>query len=313
MKSTSVFLSLVAASSFAFGHFVKCALADSPITRYVIDHEGAGSITDFFIERNGQQATPHKGAPLDIGDCITRRRTAIDSTSALILILDGEEIHVDPALQRYCVRAPARNNAVLRAIANTFAHFAPVFHRAEKTFDAPITTTITRPGPGGSGTPVILLLQGRPQRIAAGRRTLAFSWFGGKPPFRIQLFRQNIAGPVAATTSELWTAAFAGRTYALGSYRVSIQDATTRSGSGAFAVVASEHIPPLSGDAATAIRSRETPRDLAAALDAARLIANPTQSWDFEAYQRVIPYRGHSALAKRLVRALELGTAHYDY
>jgi hypothetical protein len=196
----------------------------------------------------------------------------------------------------------------VQAIANTFASLAPIFHRSEKTYSArPITVTVTRRGEYPGTVPVILLLEGDRQQIAAGRRALALRWFGGTPPFQIQLRVRGNTKPLLSARTMTSTAVLDGLTYAVNQYRISVSDVAGASGSGTFNVVSPDRLPVLSRNAATAIRSPATPRYVAAGLDAARLMADPTGTWDFEAYQRVIGYRDRSALARRLVRALELG------
>lgn len=153
---------------------------------------------------------------------------------------------------------------------------------------------------------MILLLHGNSQRLAAGHRTLALTWSGGTPLFTIRLDGPHTT-PSLAITSSTRTATFDPFGGAIGDYQVTIVDATGEAANSAFTVVDRASHPVRSAEAAAAIESPSTPPSLAAALDAARLMADPSGNWRFEAYQRLIGHEAGSVLARRLVYELETG------
>jgi hypothetical protein len=121
------------------------------------------------------------------------------------------------------------------------------------------------------------------------------------------LTTENSDSPLRSIASAANTTVLEPYDYRPGLYRISVRDAYGAVGAAGFAVVGANEVPPLSGDDAIAIQSPETQPDLAAALDAARLMEDPSGVWHFEAYQRVIGHEEGSALAKRIVYELQLG------
>ena len=281
--------------------------ADPPVTRYILSHEGKGSFADFALVRAGRPVAPLGNLfPLQTGDCLSFDAGA-DATSTLTVIVDGLQVLVNQAHPRYCVPSAASGNAVTQAIAHAFTSIAYVFHQSELDYDAQGTTTTASRGPGGATTPVILMLLGDHQQVAGGTRVLALAWAGGVAPFRVSVLADGAAAPVAAATSAATAMALPSHDYATGAYHVVVRDAKGATATGAFTVVDASALPALTPDEATAINDPSTPRDLAASLDAARLMADPTGHWGFEAYQRIIGYQDDSPLARRLVYELQVG------
>jgi hypothetical protein len=182
-----------------------------------------------------------------------------------------------------------------------------VFHQSELDYDAQHITTTASRGPDTATTPVILMLLGDHQQIAGGQRALALAWAGGVAPFRVSVLADGSASPVAATTSATTSATLPIHDYAPGAYHAVVRDAKGATATGAFTVVDGAALPAMTPDEATAINDPSTPHDLAASLDAARLMADPTGHWGFEAYQRIIGYQDDSPLARRLVYELQVG------
>jgi hypothetical protein len=276
--------------------------ASDLVTRYVEEVQN-GRPTAFAIQRDSRELAPQNGLPLQGHDCVVLRSAYADSAATLVLIIDGHEIHVDQSHKKYCLGVETSHSAAIDAIAHTFVSLIRVFQQADHTYNArPLTPTVSR----GGEPPAMLLLYGDSQRIAAGRRTLALTWSGGTPPFTIRLVGPHTMTRLPDTvTSNDWTARVDSFGYEIGRYQITVRDATGNTVNGRFTVVDVGSLPVPSAETETAIKSPSTPPSLAAALDAARLMADVSGSWRFEAYQRVIRYERGSVLARRLVYELQ--------
>jgi len=275
------------------------------VTKYVLTFSGPESAWE--IIRGSARLVPKNGLPLVSGDCIVQRGTPNGGGTVwqLTLISDGREVVVDRDRPRHCIAEQQPRNPVAMAIARTFASLAGVFHSAEQSYDehsaVPMTTR------GSKAPPVIPVLGGHRQYIASGKRELALSWASGSPPYTVVLTRAGQAQPFARLATELTHARMKPVTYIPGTYHITVSDAAHAAVTVAFVAVPAAAMPPASADVLTVLEDPETPADVRAAFDAARLMADPSGAWRFEAYQRVVDHGRASALAERLIYDLESG------
>lgn len=273
------------------------------VVRYVEVYSGPASL--WTIQRGSVRLSPHGGLALQVGDCVTLDTAAgaTARTASMTLLIEGREIAVDAAHAHYCVSAESTTNPVLAAISRSFTSFLGVFHDAESDYDHQTTTqTVTR----SIDSPKIVLpaLADNDQRIARGTRPLALAWLGGTAPFTVTLSAVGGSRPLASVTAQARHVRLPALELTRGAYRVSIADAGGLAGEARFSVVPESDLPAPSADVATILADAETPADVKAAFDAARLMADPSDTWRFEAYQRLVDH-GRSVLGVRLLYQLE--------
>ena len=283
-----------------------CAGTGGPVTKYVLTYSGPDSVWE--IIRGPQRLGPKNGLPLAPGDCIALRAGPAGgtSTSQLTVISDGREVVVNRERPRYCIADEPPRNPVASAIARTFASLAGVFHSAEQSYNEHSTVPMTTRG-GKAVPPVVPLLAERPQRIVSGNRALAVAWASGSPPYSVALMRAGRAQPLAVATTPHTRVRLEPVMFAPGTYHLTVTDAAHLAITSAFTAVPATAVPTASADVLTVLGDAETPADVRAAFDAARLMADGSGTWRFEAYQRVIDHANASALAERLIYDLESG------
>jgi hypothetical protein len=275
-----------------------------PVTRYVLAYSDPA--TAWEIDRGTAHLVPVHGLALSVGDCVVLHDPSGASAPEMTLIVDGREVDVNRNHPRFCVPDSQPQNPTALAIMRTFTALAGVFHSAEQDYDAQNSTTMTTRGIG-TPRPAIPLLEGDDQGLAAGTRSLALAWTSGVAPFTISVARAGATNPLATTTAPQKQVRFAPMTFSPGTYRVTVDDARHARRTQRFTVVPLSALPPPSTDVASILADPSLPPDLRATYDAARLMADPTDKWWLEAYQRVIGSVDRSALAQRLAYELALG------
>jgi hypothetical protein len=279
---------------------VAVAAAAPVVSRYILTF--TGPVSAWHVERGTQRLTPKNGLPLQPGDCVT-----LDGAggAAMTLVVDGREIAIAAKSPHYCVSDQGAQNPVVAAIARSFASFAGVFHGAESDYDAQTTTAAVSRGVSGPHVAFPMLVL-NDQRIVEGRRALALSWAGGAPPYAVSVVAEGASGPLTSAQAAAKHVRLPVASFAPGTYLVHIKDTSGLRGEARFTVVPASALPAQPADVATILADPGTPADVRAAYAAAWLMADPSDTWRLEAYQRVVGHEG-SELARRLIYQLENG------
>jgi hypothetical protein len=285
-------------AALALSVFLAAVTAAPLVSRYILTFTGPASA--WQVERGTQRLSPKNGLPLQPGDCIT---LDAGGSATMTLIVDGREIAITAKSPHYCVSAQGTQNPVVAAIARSFASFASVFHDAQSDYDAQSTAAAVSRGASAPHVAFPMLAVGD-QRVVAGRRALALSWSGGAPPYVVSVGTEGATAPLATAHAAAKHVRLPEASFTPGAYAVRIEAADGLRGEARFTVVAASALPAQPADVATILADPGTPVDLRAAYAAAWLMADPSDAWRLEAYQRVV---GHddSALARRLIYQLE--------
>jgi hypothetical protein len=276
-------------------------VAADRITRYVLSYTGPESA--WKIDRAGVPVVPHHGLPLNLGDCVHLDATANGQSAAMTIINDGREITLSSVRRDYCVQAERRPNAVGVAMARSFSALVDVFHSAEESYDRRRTVRMTT---RSSDPPVLPLMDGDTQLVESGSRRIALAWSGGAPPYTITLESTSRPRPVAETSTMARRLILPPVDIHPGTYTVSVRDESGSRCVNIFTAVPPSSAPKPSSDMALLLADEHTPVAVRATYDAARLMADPSDRWRLEAYQRVAA--SVSPLAMRLAFQLETGS-----
>lgn len=148
------------------------------------------------------------------------------------------------------------------------------------------------------------LLAERPGRLIAGTRPLAIAWFGGRPPYRVCVYRVDTQSSILAL-EEIGDLRLRSDSIALrpGAYVVEVRDADGSRVSGRFEVLPKGQAPP---DPAELSQSR-LPDPVRTTMVAVWLASRGNGAWVLEAYQRVVPLAASYYPASLLRDTLEQG------
>lgn len=276
--------------------------------RLVLDF--TGDEADYAITQAGRATMIYQGMPLATGDCVSvlRRtnRAPVDNENRLVLMVDSRKLTLTKGDTPYCLKPPA--GFVSRAaaiVARSFAELGAYFNDALKDYNSELTDpAISR---GSRQAPIVPLAGDGKTKIVAGRRKLAIGWLGGTAPFKVSLFYGAGTRPIATVSAgESRRARFPESSLAAGRYRIDIRDAAGRRTRAPFEAIPQVDAPAEPPDEAAALRSPDTPPDVRAVVEAARLAQHV--DWRLEAYQRVVDYVRESHLARAVEFELVAGS-----
>ncbi len=250
--------------------------------------------------------------PLQVGDQITIRKPTHDfdhlsnKENAITLTLDDGTSkplkYADTQEKPYTVTATDSHN-VVTGVMNTFYVW---FNRLWKNDIQTSKPLVIQDGEARTFPPLSMrLFKGNNAKLIASDRELHLAWYGGKPPYQVQVSQigaktalwneKNIAKSEITLKKQRITA---------GSYQVVISDA--RGGDpviGEFTALT--NTPPLFQDSETqAIEQSHLPALSKKTLQAAWLAKQG--GWYFEAYQRIAKITGYYP-ARLLKQGLERG------
>ncbi|MDP9024413.1 MAG: hypothetical protein M3N13_03420 [Candidatus Eremiobacteraeota bacterium] len=280
--------------------------APSPVTRYILSYTGPASAWE--ITSGPRRPAPKNGLPLLIADCIVLHpeRVSRGKSATLTVIVDGREISVDRRHPRLCVREEKARNPVVLAIARSFRSLRGIFHQSDEDYENHSTATVNSRGLIGPQF-AMPLLDGNDQYLGAGTRALSLAWLGGTARYTVTVTRAGRPARVARARTVVPRVRLDAVRFIPGIYHVTVTDAKGVPITQRFTVVPVSALPRASRDIATILADEHTPVGLRAAYDAARLMAEPSHTWRFEAYQRLSDRGQGSALAVRLRYELETG------
>ena len=261
----------------------------------------AGYIADFdwprdqYVLRRGADEVPVTltGRLMD-GDVI---EVTTDTGRIHLVIGRDRDVVVGKAESPYKVEA---DDSMAGFWSGLLAWAAEQFDAMNEETEATAASQMSR---GGAPKLEIPLLARSPQRLAAGRRSIAFAWSTGTSPFTVNLGRKGSAKPLVAgsTPYSSWTSPPIDLTP--GSYWLTVAE---KNGEGnrveaEIVVVERGAVPEPPSDA----RLDALPSDLGATVFAAWLSGQENGMWMLESYQRVVPvaerFRPARLLAHKLI------------
>jgi hypothetical protein len=140
--------------------------------------------------------------------------------------------------------------------------------------------------------------------LAAGARPFYLGWKGGKPPYRIQIYRQYDNKPLfERDLIQENRVRLENLTLSQGNYGLNIRDADNREAKANFSVLASNQLPSVLGE----LRQSRLPETVKNTLSAAWLAGQDHGKWVFESYQRAAAIADTYYPARLLRNALEDG------
>jgi hypothetical protein len=280
----------------------------SPVTRYIETYNPPA--TAYTLIRGGKMVSIRIWLPLRDGDCVRlagRNHNGPDreADASIVMMIDGHEERVDAQQPEYCVQRPVASGS-LRAIgAEMFSLVEPLFSRAQYDYDHVVTTAgrnDTEPVP-----PSLPLLRGDQGRIVAGTRALSVAWRNGTAPYRVRLYREGRAQPLAEqATVTVHRLRLYSLSFTPDAYRLEVTDARGNTAAARFEAVPKTSLPTLPPDDAAALADQSQPAGFRAACYAAWLVQQDA-AWKFEGYQGIAEHVGDSDLARLLTFELTEG------
>jgi len=275
-------------------------------------HTLNGPPSSFRIERDGQKLkkiAPFK--PLQANDQITIRKPSHDfahikiKENSITLILDDGSFktlkHADTQKKPYTVGAPSESPSVLSGIMNAISAW---FNRLWRNDIQSVQFHIQ----GGSTRTISLsirLFKGNNAKLIAANRELHLAWYGGTPPYQIQVSqietkkilwnKKNLATPEIHLEKQPITH---------GRYQVIVTDAQNQKVTGEFTATKTPHL--FQHPEAQTIEQSNLPTASKKTLLAAWLTKQEKGAWRFEAYQWVAGITGYYP-AQLLKQGIEIG------
>ncbi|MDM8563485.1 hypothetical protein QUF54_09045 [Candidatus Marithioploca araucensis] len=269
-----------------------------------------GPPSAFHIEREGKKLKKIAPfLPLQVGDkIIVSKRTHTfeqirDKENSISLALDDGIFktlkYADTQEKPYIVTAATHSPNVVSGVMNTVSVW---FHRLWKN-DIQTQPLHVLDGEAHTSPPMSMyLFKGKNAKLIAGERELHFAWYGGKPPYQVQVYQigaeKRLWDEKKSTTIDI---VFKKQILTAGRYQVVVNDAQGKDIVAEFTAVTDA---PLQDSEAQAIEQSNLP-ELSKKTLLAVLLAKQ-EGWYFEAYQRVASITGYYP-AQLLKQGLEMG------
>lgn len=263
-------------------------------------HTLNGPTSAFRIERDGQKLkkiAPFK--PLQAGDKITVRKPTHDfehikiKENSITLLLDDGTLktlkYANTQDEPYTVTASPDHPNVLNGIMNTISAW---FNRLWKNDIQSVQFHIQ-----GDNTRTISLsmrlFKGNNANLIAAHRELHLAWYGGTPPYQIQVSQIEIGKTLWDKKNiEIPEIYLEKQPITPGRYQVVVTDAQNNQVTGEFTAVAkAPHL--LQHPEAQAIEQSDLPTRSKKTLLAAWLVKQEKGAWRFESYQWVVRITGY--------------------